>query len=119
MIAIFSKQSCIKIGFFFFSSRRRHTRCGRDWSSDVCSSDLIDALDCLGRDRCLVDACQIEELAPCVRPAGGLDDRAWLAVCLIKAMEPSIGVRLHQSRIARQMLLRMLAATIARIEEHG
>src|SRR3989442_7865728 len=26
--------------FFFFSSRRRHTRCGRDWSSDVCSSDL-------------------------------------------------------------------------------
>src|SRR5436305_10059232 len=26
---------------FFFSSRRRHTRCGRDWSSDVCSSDLM------------------------------------------------------------------------------
>src|SRR5690625_6341907 len=26
---------------FFFSSRRRHTRCPRDWSSDVCSSDLI------------------------------------------------------------------------------
>src|SRR3989449_6345374 len=25
---------------FFFSSRRRHTRCSRDWSSDVCSSDL-------------------------------------------------------------------------------
>src|SRR3989449_6810610 len=32
--------------FFFFSSRRRHTRCSRDWSSDVCSSDLgmVDAL---------------------------------------------------------------------------
>src|SRR6266498_2534476 len=29
--------------FFFFSSRRRHTRCGRDWSSDVCSSDLDSA----------------------------------------------------------------------------
>src|SRR5690625_550554 len=27
---------------FFFSSRRRHTRWPRDWSSDVCSSDLID-----------------------------------------------------------------------------
>src|SRR3712207_7167880 len=27
--------------FFFFSSRRRHTRYWRDWSSDVCSSDLI------------------------------------------------------------------------------
>src|SRR3989442_731498 len=29
---------------FFLSSRRRHTRCGRDWSSDVCSSDLDAAL---------------------------------------------------------------------------
>src|SRR5690606_39691659 len=28
------------IYFFFFSSRRRHTRFSRDWSSDVCSSDL-------------------------------------------------------------------------------
>src|SRR5205814_2759194 len=28
---------------FFFSSRRRHTRCLSDWSSDVCSSDLVDA----------------------------------------------------------------------------
>src|SRR5699024_12127404 len=26
---------------FFFSSRRRHTRSKRDWSSDVCSSDLL------------------------------------------------------------------------------
>src|SRR5690625_5878652 len=31
--------------FFFFSSRRRHTRWPRDWSSDVCSSDLSIALD--------------------------------------------------------------------------
>src|SRR5437588_7617116 len=28
--------------FFFFSSRRRHTRSLCDWSSDVCSSDLVD-----------------------------------------------------------------------------
>src|SRR5699024_12179056 len=27
--------------YFFFSSRRRHTRSKRDWSSDVCSSDLL------------------------------------------------------------------------------
>src|SRR5690606_39727049 len=32
--------------FFFFSSRRRHTRFSRDWSSDVCSSDLD--LDLIG-----------------------------------------------------------------------
>src|SRR2546421_7988051 len=30
--------------FFFFSSRRRHTRSDRDWSSDVCSSDLATLL---------------------------------------------------------------------------
>src|SRR5258706_2895626 len=40
--------------FFFFSSRRRHTRLVSDWSSDVCSSDLLkrrrlDAID--GQDR--------------------------------------------------------------------
>src|SRR5690606_40109534 len=29
---------------FFFSSRRRHTRFTRDWSSDVCSSDLVEAI---------------------------------------------------------------------------
>src|SRR2546429_6011996 len=34
--------------FFFFSSRRRHTRCSRDWSSDVCSSDLV-TFDGIGR----------------------------------------------------------------------
>src|SRR5699024_2039767 len=34
---------------FFFSSRRRHTRSKRDWSSDVCSSDLAERLDLLFR----------------------------------------------------------------------
>src|SRR5690606_39535397 len=29
------------VDHFFFSSRRRHTRFSRDWSSDVCSSDLL------------------------------------------------------------------------------
>src|SRR5438445_1500757 len=33
------------IFFFFFSSRRRHTRYWRDWSSDVCSSDLFSTID--------------------------------------------------------------------------
>src|SRR3990167_10630044 len=31
---------CFEVIFFFFSSRRRHTRFDCDWSSDVCSSDL-------------------------------------------------------------------------------
>src|SRR5262245_63699332 len=33
--------ACVLVVFFFFSSRRRHTRCLSDWSSDVCSSDLV------------------------------------------------------------------------------
>src|SRR5690606_39333654 len=36
--------NCVLVAFFFFfffSSRRRHTRFSRDWSSDVCSSDLV------------------------------------------------------------------------------
>src|SRR5205814_6555530 len=37
---------------FFFSSRRRHTRCLSDWSSDVCSSDLEE----FGRVRCEIVA---------------------------------------------------------------
>src|SRR5699024_11699807 len=32
--------TCCRRSLFFFSSRRRHTRSKRDWSSDVCSSDL-------------------------------------------------------------------------------
>src|SRR2546422_649559 len=34
----------VAVVVFFFSSRRRHTRCSRDWSSDVCSSDLFEVL---------------------------------------------------------------------------
>src|SRR3712207_7716498 len=34
------ERSELRLWFFFFSSRRRHTRYWRDWSSDVCSSDL-------------------------------------------------------------------------------
>src|SRR5690606_40430618 len=42
---------CLALCFFFFSSRRRHTRFSRDWSSDVCSSDLAPAVgaDALAR----------------------------------------------------------------------
>src|SRR5436309_14883882 len=38
--------------FFFFSSRRRHTRFSRDWSSDVCSSDLERGNARFGRPGC-------------------------------------------------------------------
>src|SRR3712207_8397201 len=41
---------------FFFSSRRRHTRYWRDWSSDVCSSDLEGQLKLLGSKVLLLGA---------------------------------------------------------------
>src|SRR5947209_9484508 len=45
---LFSVKSITVIFFvFFFSSRRRHTRYWRDWSSDVCSSDLSRSLSTL------------------------------------------------------------------------
>src|SRR6478672_3296899 len=60
------------MGFFFFSSRRRHTRSDRDWSSDVCSSDLLaDGRAYTGRQALklgLVDAI-----------GGEHDARLWLA----------------------------------------
>ncbi len=84
---------------------RRHTFNGEQ---------RIDPLDRLGRDRRLVDPLQIEELASPMGPAGSLDNRSGLAVGLVQSVEPNIGVCLHQSRIVGQMLLRMVAATIAR-----
>src|SRR5690606_40085309 len=46
--------------FFFFPSRRRHTRFSRDWSSDVCSSDLLSE-KLQESDKSLVDAIQLAE----------------------------------------------------------
>src|SRR6266436_5579757 len=45
---------------FFFSSRRRHTRCSRDWSSDVCSSDLV-TLHAHTLDQVLLDIGKVGE----------------------------------------------------------
>src|SRR2546422_1096487 len=51
-----SPTSVLVFLFFFFSSRRRHTRCSRDWSSDVCSSDLgTRAFDLILKDGWIVD----------------------------------------------------------------
>src|SRR3712207_9473700 len=57
--------------FFFFSSRRRHTRYWRDWSSDVCSSDLDDA----SVERTLPAGAGPESLAPMAGAVWGADSR--------------------------------------------
>src|SRR5256885_9644048 len=43
-IGLRCRTTLCSVSFFFFSSRRRHTRLQGDWSSDVCSSDLTDIL---------------------------------------------------------------------------
>src|SRR5690348_16116411 len=43
--------SAVVLDLFFFSSRRRHTRWTGDWSSDVCSSDLLDVGPVVGFQR--------------------------------------------------------------------
>src|SRR6266487_7116448 len=65
--------------FFFFSSRRRHTRWTGDWSSDVCSSDLIATREA---DASRVGHDLASELANQCGLAGAIrsDDRVQLAL---------------------------------------
>src|SRR5436305_10156035 len=58
--------ACLAV-FFFFSSRRRHTRCGRDWSSDVCSSDLLGCSAECGRCARTIKTIIDEALGPCAK----------------------------------------------------
>src|SRR5690606_39504396 len=67
--------------FFFFSSRRRHTRFSRDWSSDVCSSDLVAWLARLGALPALPHLRPVgdpREVVPVRRGRGGYDGAAEL-----------------------------------------
>src|SRR5438309_5257640 len=50
--------------YFFFSSRRRHTRWNCDWSSDVCSSDLLTPYDVLS----IASMIEKEAVVPKERP---------------------------------------------------
>src|SRR3712207_8330240 len=88
---------------FFFSSRRRHTRYWRDWSSDVCSSDLDEAGDVLERDdvaEVLRDAADLEERRRAVRPPAVRRDRA--------------GLRAHRRAPSALLRTRLLTSTAIR-----
>src|SRR3712207_7393330 len=84
--------------FFFFSSRRRHTRYWRDWSSDVCSSDLSPCLSFLILGS---SSPTLPTAPPAWQAAPG--DRAWRASadchparllaepCLVRSEERRVG----------------------------
>src|SRR2546430_1944680 len=52
-VSVLSHSCVVSMLFFFFSSRRRHTRFDCDWSSDVCSSDLFNGVGHLSGPFCL------------------------------------------------------------------
>src|SRR5207245_6635078 len=76
---------------FFFSSRRRHTRCYRDWSSDVCSSDLWEVARATARDSAFVPALLSDILPPWARP------RPDLSASRPAAPPPPVGTRWRQA----------------------
>src|SRR6266511_5076519 len=77
-----------EIYFFFFSSRRRHTRFSRDWSSDVCSSDLRGEHRQAQEQPLLLWREQVE--GPVDDPAEGVVARVAAAVGRPEQLEPRI-----------------------------
>src|SRR5205814_2630673 len=96
---------------FFFSSRRRHTRCLSDWSSDVCSSDLRIRRDLrvglsVGSDapprrRLVLDDADTRGLAVALEE-DGLDARIKQAAVPVDA-----GSRSEERRVGKESRLRM------------
>src|SRR5215510_15844359 len=79
------------IFFFFFSSRRRHTRWPRDWSSDVCSSDLHGGRKQVLRKTALNRRGQARQKIPAMR---GCLSAAWLRSFLQPVTYLGVGMSL-------------------------
>src|SRR5690625_7753098 len=82
---------------FFFSSRRRHTRWPRDWSSDVCSSDLGLVEDEHGRG---VDECRRQR--DLLRHAGGVVDDEHVGGLLQVQRGEQRGARSEERRVGKE-----------------
>ena len=86
--------------------------------------DGVDPLHCLERDRRYPASLaqrrvgQFEELTTAMRPACCFGDRARPTRAIVEPVEAGIGVGLEDPGEAPQMVLRMLTATIGRVEEH-
>src|SRR5206468_5564177 len=95
--------------FFFFSSRRRHTRSDRDWSSDVCSSDLATAgLQQLVTRRAHLRPARTSALTYVDFPAPGRSDSAVLIRSIISftALRTASG-RSEERRVGKECRFRV------------
>src|SRR5256886_4073857 len=72
------------VRFFFFSSRRRHTRFDCDWSSDVCSSDLAKLAQSTAQGESAAIETERERVSRLLprNPENALAERASEAACL-------------------------------------
>src|SRR5690606_40935673 len=87
--------------YFFFSSRRRHTRFSRDWSSDVCSSDLQVVAAPAERRKEVLAGRQFQIVARACIPGGLFRDDAEIAV-EAGAAGPRPGLRSEERRVGKE-----------------
>src|SRR5690349_23898792 len=85
--------------FFFFSSRRRHTRSLRDWSSDVCSSDLLPADESLQELVVETEVLLDREVDHLGRPRGGAVGMRWRGDQPVCARPDRKSTRLNSSHV--------------------
>src|SRR2546422_6705911 len=97
---------CVCLCIFFFSSRRRHTRCSRDWSSDVCSSDLPNDWFAVAARPELVRRSEVLACGP-TTCASGVRSRARVSLGLEFGRMPGLALTAAAS-----------VATLLRSEEH-
>src|SRR5205814_6361615 len=91
------------LSIFFFSSRRRHTRCLSDWSSDVCSSDLVGTEPAPCRERAFELELPPIQLAGVLEPfdifaAIGVNDGQFIAGSFIRRT----GFRSEERRVGKE-----------------
>src|SRR5690606_41049380 len=110
--------------FFFFSSRRRHTSLSRDWSSDVCSSDLVVLYEMLTGRRPFLGAYPpaviysiLNEDRPPLRDVNPEIDPE-LETIMLRALEKNVDRRYHSAGEMLQALRSYHDATTSRSEEH-
>src|SRR5699024_11562268 len=92
----------------FFSSRRRHTRSKRDWSSDVCSSDLVSVGTdvriaegvSVGRDSYVNGRCQLDE-GVSVGKGANLSNRVAVGEGSALGDGASVGPRSEERRVGK------------------